>query len=190
MYTIRQLRINIEQIKTKSGIYVWSFSPNINYQTKDLFIKSLNRITGIKTKLPRIGNVWTTKVKLISNSFRDGDKYFSEHSIKNSQIMILSEELQFRKYFAKTIKTGCEITIPLYIGKANNLRERISDHINERNSTLLEDFSICKIREDEVRLRVFEEDENIRFGNKENISLIVEEFLQRLADPGLVRRYG
>lgn len=188
IFKLSSIRVNPELILEKPGIYVWSFSPNISCDSPESFMNSINEFANKRFSLDRSDKVWQHQIILERRPFsNNGGLVLSE--TKLNEVQERASDLSFRMCFSEIISSVCQDTQVLYIGKAKNLRTRLEDHLNERGSRLLSDLKDANITDDELRIRVvYDSSEVLVYPT--DLSSSCEELLQRILNPGFVRRYG
>lgn len=184
VYSIKQLRANLYYLQEESGVYRWIFSPFINCESEMTFIFSLEKIAKMSFRLHKKGKVDTTSVQLGYEAFTN-KKLFSTDSSKFSELTTISGSEELRRIFSENLISLCQKSTLLYVGKADNIRDRLSDHLNGRNSTLLKDLEASGIEEDMIRISI--EYDKVKY---DGMNQILEELIQRIAEPGFVRRKG
>ena len=66
-----------------------------------------------------------------------------------------SSDENFRIETANMISEISSITMPLYIGKADDINERVLCHVYEKNSSLIMDLKLHNIEKEDILLKVF-----------------------------------
>lgn len=189
IYTVSQLRINPKLIPKESGIYIWTFSPNINTENEKSFLRSIEMLTSKEFFLEHSGNISYNKMAIKRVSFPE-KTLFRLSSSKNKTFNQYTENSDFRVLFSNEISRICLNNVILYIGKADNLRTRLTNHIEGNKSNLLEKLSKANFLEDELRIKIIKDEENSLFQEFPGVNLIIEETLQRMVLPGFVERFG
>lgn len=177
------------EISEKSGVYYWVFWPFKDYYLEDenfeIFIEKIKYFSSVNMNLPERTNVgykFSIEVReraldceilgLNSNKSKILIKYLNDSKISRELFLIYLKRIIFSK--------------PFYIGKANNLRNRLQQHFEQRNSDILNHLKEFNINHTDVLIRY----EIIESNLEENINTIFEEIAQRILKPGLTKRPG
>ncbi len=112
---------------------------------------------------------------------------------KQLQLEHLALDAGFRSYVARIIESASILQAPLYVGKAQDLQRRISQHLDP-----MSDLSV-RLREAGIRIDdctlayaiVEDIDASIEsWTNDPNVLLLIEEIITRICRPGFVARPG
>lgn len=189
-YSYSVLRRSIKKIPTCSGVYIWRYWPNIpSLDSNKLigFIADLQKNFPQQMEQLKNSRIDVTVKRTPFGGDEDGRflGITSEEKIKRLTNLLDKDE-STRQAFAHTIEMLISSFPPIYIGKANNLRERLSDHFDNKTELLprlvdggipVDDIYISFIRDN-----LSQEDEEV--------TTSIEEILQRLTNPAHTKRYG
>lgn len=191
--TFSELLRTPEIIQALPGVYCWIYVPEINTENENKFINSLNKICDTKMILDRKGYIGEYKLEIGFGSFKNG-KLFSELSSKHNDLAAISKDPDLRESLKLLIQNASIFTNILYVGKADNMRDRISDHLSGKGSTLLEDCRKNGIESFSLRVNIFYDNissvDTLIKAKEKNLFNIAEEIVQRISIPGFVRRKG
>jgi hypothetical protein len=177
------------EIPTKSGIYSWVFWP-----FKESHIKEVNFSILINTiKYFSAVNINYSETSSTGYKFEVSVK---EKGFENNFIgLSLKKEEQLKNYlkasednrnnFLEYLKLVC-ISRPFYVGKADNLNQRLRQHFEGVNSDILRFLRDQKINFNDVLICF----ELIDMQFDDSINNVYEEITQRIIKPGLTKRPG
>lgn len=169
----------------KSGIYYWVYWPKFDENTisandlidrlKDFTTKNIGYSESFKGKYKFEGNIHEQK-------FRDNGNLFGLPNKKNDSLKSYLSNRNGIIEFSRLFKELC-FARPVYIGKANNLPSRLSQHFNYKSEVVknLEDLGI-KHTQIWVGYRI------INDGAGSNMNVIFEEIFSRALKPGLTKK--
>ena len=187
-YTLDNLQTSdlSKKIPQKEGIYSWVVWQKFN--PKSITINDLKKIlqkyTTIDLNLSENFESYKFLVRVRENTFKNCDTFFGLKKSREKKLLKFLENESNRILFSNFLKE-IYFSRPFYIGKAINLKSRLKKHLND-NSKILE-----LIRDSDILFN------NIWVGYKETyttndseISLILEEIMQRVLKPGLTEKPG
>lgn len=106
---------------------------------------------------------------------------------KLSQLKELSKSTEFRSYVAKVVATSSMLQAPMYVGKADNLQSRITQHLDP-SSDLATRLREAGIVLDQAILVYSVIDESAHLSD--SVLFLIEEVISRICRPGFVQRIG
>lgn len=93
-----------------------------------------------------------------------------------------------RQVLAYTLESLLASAPPLYVGKADNIRSRLSDHFDEQSSSLLSSIKAAGIDLDDVFVSFLSDP--VSDAISDQLTTAFEEVVQRIANPPLTKRFG
>ncbi len=189
-HCLRKLMRGKNKIPDYAGIYVWRYWPDIPSLDSDNlkeFIKEL------QDKFPQhLENIKNSRVDISVKRTPFGSKndgrllgIKSEDKI-NKILKTLDGDKENRQVFAHTLEILISSFPPIYIGKADNLQKRLTDHFEYRTD-VLRNIEDADISIENVYISFIKDD--LSNPNME-VSTGIEEILQRLTNPVFTKRYG
>ena len=182
---------NITNIPKKSGLYYWYYYKNLYRFVEDSsgFWKILEEY--YSKNIPNISSSFHNfKISVTASESFFEDKRreqrlfgLSEKKLELFKDFIL-ENVNNRIYFNNYLKY-IMFQKPFYVGKADNLRSRLNQHINGKTK-LLKLFEENNFEEDSIWIGYIELQDTF----KEEVNSVFEEITQRILKPGLVERPG
>jgi len=185
------LRKNIDDptdgIPTLYGIYSWVYWPDfasttilpaalishlIDYTSKNFYIEE--ELVGL---YKFEGKIWEQGYKLNGNLFGLSDD-------KNIALSTFLTDRANINYFHSFFKELC-FARPFYVGKANNLRQRLSIHFKGAKSHILPEINKKGIPENHIWVGYKEIQYSSGSPLPKNLNTIFEEILSRRVKPGL-----
>lgn len=179
----------IDGIPITSGIYYWIYYPEFDPKTVTLPIleniletftkKTLRYKEGIKGK-------YKFTVEVTEQGFGDNSTLFGLSPSKSKELIaFLSHDRTNIEIFHTFFIEVC-FTRPFYVGKANNLRQRLAKkHFKKIDSEILEEVDKQGIDYTDIWIG-YKELPILPTG--ENINVIFEEILSRTLKPGLTKK--
>ncbi|TKB46332.1 GIY-YIG nuclease family protein [Thalassotalea mangrovi] len=188
--TLEYYRQFVEDIPDKSGVYYWVYWPfrdtDADSDDIDLLLEHIRIFTITNLNLAEASNTGY-KFNVIVQEIRfSGDEIFGLNNSKKTKLLaFLKESKRNRDYFLQFLKK-ISFSRPFYIGKADNLKQRLSQHFQRRNSEILVQLENQNIRGSDVLIGY----EIIENDYDQNVNVILEEIAQRIIKPGLTKRPG
>jgi hypothetical protein len=177
------------EIPTKSGVYYWVFWPFKDYYIEDdnfdLFVETIKYFSSINLNLPEFAETGYKFSVEIRERGLDSEILGLSNNKSTVLISHLKESRINRESFLNYLKSII-FAKPFYIGKANNLRTRLQQHFEQRNSEILSHLKELDIKHTDVLIGY----EVIESNLEDNINTIFEEIAQRILKPGLTKRPG
>lgn len=177
------------EIPSKSGIYSWVFWPFKEYHVKaanfNNLVEKIEYFSAININYSESTSTgYKFEVSIKEQGF--GNKFLG---LSYKKELILKSYLEYseenRKDFLEFLKL-VSISRPFYVGKADNLNQRLRQHFDGTNSDILSFLREQKINFNDI-LICFEILDKQFEGS---INSIYEEITQRIIKPGLTKRPG
>ncbi len=171
----------VKRVPTASGVY--SFFRKIKLNREDdsgEFVKEVLAYVDQPAARPH-----STKCGPLHNISLESASTLSEKKL--TQLHDLSSNAEFRAYLARVLSAASMLQSPMYVGKADDLQSRISQHLDP-SSELATRLRQAGIVFDEAILvyTVIEESEQ----RSDSVLFLVEEIVSRICRPGFVLRIG
>ena len=180
-----------DEIPNDPGNYYWVYSPwKKKSDDYEVLVKRIQKFSSVVLSFEEIFKSQKTLIKVNEISFNDynesnflglGDK------AKNSLNNFLLKSPKNRAYFCNFMH---ELALyrPFYIGKADDLKRRIKQHIGGHGSSpIMERIRKSEIPFDEIYIGY---EEMPLFDNSADILNVFEELTQRLLRPQLTKKFG
>lgn len=184
------LRRSVNKIPTFSGVYIWRYWPDIPSLESEGLIDFLSKLQkNFPQQLEELKNsrVDVTIKRTPFGTGEDGRFLGISNEKKINNILgLLNEDSNKRQAFAHTLEVLISSFPPIYIGKADNLRSRLSDHF-EGKSDVLPRIQSAEIPVNDIYISFIKDELTVE--DKE-ITTSLEEILQRLTNPAYTKRYG
>lgn len=179
------------KIPSCSGIYIWRYWPTVRGLEFDDLISLFEKV---QKEFPRQSELLRNsriEAKILRTPFGSDsqDRVMGKNQGHDKILNLLSsikESRENRVAIANLIECLLAQAAPIYIGKADNLKNRLVQHFEgktdfsqrlRKTSISVEDIYISYIK-DEISIL------------DESITTTLEEILQRVTNPPLVSRYG
>ena len=176
-------------IPSKPGVYSWSFWPfrefHVNDSNFDELVRIVKKFGEINLNQPENANTgYKFSVSVVEQGLNNNMLGLSE---KKFELLIryLQRSENNRKYFLDFFKKII-LNKPFYVGKADNLNERLRQHFNRNNSDLLNQLENRKINFSDILINFEVIEEHL----ESNINSVFEEITQRILKPALTKRPG
>tara|TARA_R110002072_G_scaffold211501_5_gene369091 strand:- start:849 stop:1481 length:633 start_codon:yes stop_codon:yes gene_type:complete len=188
MYSV--LRRSTNKIPAKSGIYVWRYWPTIPSLEADKLLDVVERLQQYYPS--QIDFLMNSRVEITIERTPFGKPNEENFlGIKNRKKIenikqLLDKNEKVRQVFAHTLEMLVSSSPPIYVGKADNLRNRLCDHFDNKTE-LLGKIENADLPKDDIYIsyildELTEEDCEV--------TTSIEEILQRLTNPTYTKRYG
>jgi hypothetical protein len=177
------------EIPARPGIYSWVFWPFKEFHTKKENYSQLLQIIEYFSVVNMNYSENSSKGFKFEVSIKEkgfGNSFLGLSQVKEAVLKgYLERAEENRKDFIEFLKL-VSISRPFYVGKADNLNQRLRQHFDGINSDILSFLREQKINYNDV-LICFEVLEK-QFD--ESINSVYEEITQRITKPGLTKRPG
>ncbi len=193
-YPISKLMRGRQKIPDVPGIYIWRYWPALADIDRAAFLNTLNKWKHTQPQFEEhLGNsrvaVSVRRTPFGNSNDKTAVLGFSETNPKAVALTkAVEEDADTRQVLAYTLETLLASAPPLYVGKADNLRSRLSDHFDEQSSTLLSSIKGARIELDDIYISFIADP--ISKTLPESITTAFEEIIQRITNPPLTKRYG
>jgi len=181
-----------DRIPSCPGIYIWRFWPSFPDMSEEGFVESL---MSWAAKIPSFSDLVSNsrvQVQIVRTPL--GSPFDSESflglNFKSTKVQNFLEVIRESSEKRGELKDILECMIasfpPLYIGKADNLKNRLSDHFN-RKTPVLSRIESSNVSLNDIYISFIADtvsDPEI------SITTMIEEILQRITNPPLTKRYG
>ncbi len=192
--TLKYIQYDSSIIPCTEGIYKWIYWPNLEnfIINKDEYWKMLCLFS--TKRLAEFSNFsdYKFEITVIESSFqRLNYKSIEPFGLSTNKSECLKSYIhcnENRREFNDFLKSVV-FSRPFYVGKANNLQNRIKDHSNG-NSKILKYIRDQEISNEEIWVGTYELNNLSHSTESENINDVFEEILQRIVKPGLSQRAG
>ncbi len=192
--TLKYIQYDSSIIPCTEGIYKWIYWPNLEnfIINKDEYWKMLCLFS--TKRLAEFSNFsdYKFEVTVIESSFqRLNYKSIEPFGLSINKSECLKNYIhcdENRREFNDFLKSVV-FSRPFYVGKANNLQNRIKDHSNG-NSKILKYIRDQEISNEEIWVGTYELNNLSHSIESENINDVFEEILQKIVKPGLSQRPG
>lgn len=175
------------ELPSESGVYYWVYWPHIDASLitpLDFEKKILQFCKNQLTYSEKFNGHYKFTGEISEQWFKNNGNLFGLSDRKNSQLKTFLSDRDNRIGFSKIIQELC-FGRPFYIGKANNLRRRLTSHFRRHgNSTIMEYIDSKDISYSEIWVGV----KLVNTSISENMNTIVEEIFSRVFKPGLTRK--
>lgn len=184
----------VKKIPALSGIYIWRYWPSLPSLDRKSMVDVLH---DLQNNFPRsyecVNNsrINVTVEKTPFGNINDNRDLFGFSRSSNKEktmLKILDRDDDTKLAFAHTLEILIALSPPLYIGKAANLQLRLEQHFDYKTN-LLNDINKSGIQLKDVYIS-FIVDEDAKSEEDEDLSVCIEEILQRITNPPLTKRYG
>jgi hypothetical protein len=192
--TLKYIQYDSSIIPYTEGIYKWVYWPNIEnfIHNEDEYWKMLCLFS--TKRLAEFSNFsdYKFEITVIESSFqRLNYKNIEPFGLSINKSECLKSYIRCdenRRKFNDFLKSVV-FSRPFYVGKANNLQNRIKDHSNG-NSKILKYIRDQEISNEEIWVGTYELNNLSHSTESENINDVFEEILQKIVKPGLSQRPG
>jgi len=158
--------------------------PAIEYITDpDEILKSLSKYH--KSQIISKDHLESARFVIDVRTAKSTDQTFGLSAQKWESVKRMLSEASSRSEFCDIFKMACFLR-PFYIGKANDLRIRLCDHFERRNSSLLSDLDGLQVPREAIWIGTKAVDESLELRDVP----VLEEIMQRICNPPLVKRFG
>jgi hypothetical protein len=188
--TLEYYRQFPEDIVSKGGVYYWVYWPfrhnDIDIENIDKLKENINKFSNTNINLPenaKTGYKFSVTVQEIR--FGEGCFFGLSGKKQDDLICFLEQSVANRQQFLTYLKKVA-FSRPFYIGKADNLNERLVKHFKGQSSDILKYLAEYVIQDKDVLIG-YEIADNI---GDLKINVILEEIAQRILKPGLTKRPG
>jgi len=180
------------RLEDKPAIYAWYRSLRFSdvVADKERFVKRIEEYLNSKLSDQFIGKLGY----LYELSVQESPGNLSKKKIQ--LLFELSEDYQAREIIAHILDSVTFLQAPLYVGKAINLKERISEHVNGISNLInrLDNANIslqkCVLRYKYIGLDELEYLNSKTKDSTDSIIILIEDLLTRMSPAGFVRRPG
>ena len=184
-YLKHHLNDEFDSLSHRNGIYYWVYWPKFDQNKigqKDLVNliiefseKKLTYSEPIKGKYKFEGNI-------VEQGFKNNGNLFGLASKKSKVLKNYLQDSDNIKEFASFFKELC-FARPFYIGKANDLKDRLKSHFNYQ-SGVLDQIDKAKINHSQIWVgyKLIEDKTN------SGLNVIFEEIFSRTLKPGLTKK--
>ncbi|MCF6203447.1 MAG: hypothetical protein L3J59_07220 [Methylococcaceae bacterium] len=185
-----RLRRSKNKIPDKAGVYIWRYWPNMNSHSADDILELINKLqNNFPSQEENLSNSRLTVTvertpfgKKYGNKFLGIDNKNKVDSFKR----IIKKNEEARLSLIHTLEVLVASSPPIYIGKANNLRKRLSEHFDSETN-LLSNIYNAGISLDDIYISYIIDDIS---SDVDAVTTTIEEILQRLTNPPYTKRYG
>lgn len=192
--TLKYIQYDSSIIPCTEGIYKWIYWPNLEdfILNEDKYWQVLCLFS--TKRLAEFSNFsdYKFEVTVIESSFqRLNYKSIEPFGLSINKSECLKNYIhcdENRREFNDFLKSVV-FSRPFYVGKANNLQNRIKDHSNG-NSKILKYIRDQEISNEEIWVGTYELNNLSHSTESENINDVFEEILQKIVKPGLSQRPG
>ena len=182
-----------KMIPETPGIYIWRFWPTLADLEKDEFLRLWDRWRESQPQFEeRVGNS-RVEVRIRRTPFGaagEGQDIFG-FDFDNPKVARLRRAVESdadaRQALAYTMECLLSAAPPLYVGKADNLQARLSNHFDGASSSLMQSLHHAGISNDDVYISYVSDPVS---SAEESITTALEEIIQRITNPPLTKRYG
>lgn len=193
-YCLPNLMRAPSKIPAKPGVYIWRYWPSLKDLTKDEFIQMFQEWQERQPQFFETVANSRISVSVIRTPFGGGGASdtllgFNPNSEKAKALLAqLSNDESARQLLAYTLECIFSAAPPLYIGKADDLRARLTSHFEMHSSKLLTMIEEARIPSSDVYISYFL-DPSVS-SDTQSITTTLEEIVQRIANPPFTKRYG
>lgn len=179
------------QLDQRPAVYSWYRSLELNEykNSKEAMLEKISSLLNERTSDEYVGKIgYLYKATIVEQSPRLS-------RTKQSLLDEIASSFDGRDYLARFFERATYMQAPLYIGKANKLRDRVNDHLNNKTQ-LVSRLKIAGIEIDNcvLRYRYTDADEqlitDLYQSRGEEVTLLLEELLTKLGPAKFVRRPG
>ena len=188
MFTI--LRRSRDKIPDKPGVYIWRYWPNMHSHSAE---KILELIDKLQNNFPSQREILeNSRVSVIVERTPFGKKDDGKFLGLNNKAKIdsfkaiIEKSEESRLSLIHTLEVLVASSPPIYIGKANDLRGRLSEHFNYETD-LLNNIDDAGIDLQDIYISYLIDDIS---SEADAVTTTIEEILQRLTNPAYTKRYG
>lgn len=183
-----------EKIPSVAGLYIWRYWPSLANVDKETFFKMWERWKNTQPQFEEEVNNSRIKVSVRRTPFGISNKQtdifgFDRESTKAANLArAIDSDAGTRQMLAYTMESLVSAIPPLYIGKADNLRARLSDHFNEQSSSVIQSIRDSGISHDDIYISFIIDPVTQATGSA--VTTALEEIIQRMTNPPLTKRFG
>ena len=176
-------------IPSASGIYYWVYYPEFdpNAITDSDLLKLLGEYSAKSLKhTEELKGTYKYVAEIKEQGFRDSGHLFGLSPSKSRLLtdflsLNVSNKMLFNRFFVEVC-----FSRPFYVGKANDLRDRLANnHFKRRSSTILQSIDDEKIGYSDIWVGT---KEIPTLSTGEHLNNIFEEILSRTVKPGLTKK--
>lgn len=185
-----KLRRSRNKIPEQPGIYIWRYWPNFRDLDSESLIEALAEM---QSRYPQqTENLFNSRIQIDIKKTPFGLKNSNDIlGVKNQNkiemfLKAIKAEEDVRQVLVHVLEILLSFSPPLYIGKADNLRNRLGDHFDNK-TPLLGQLDKSDIPHDEIFISYVIDD--LTMADTE-LTTNFEEILQRITNPPFVKRYG
>lgn len=193
-YPLSSLMRGRKKIPESPGLYIWRYWPSLADVDKTTFLKMWKRWRDTQPQFEEVLNSSRIAVTVrrtpfgVVSSQTDIFGFKEDSSKAKNLINAIESDAEVRQMLAYTLESLVSAIPPLYIGKADNLQSRLSDHFDEQSSTLMHSIRQSGIITEDVYISFIADP--ISSNVDESITTALEEIVQRMTNPPLTKRYG
>lgn len=186
---LRTLKLNPARIPEYSGIYIWRYWPTFPDATLGGVLAALERWRSASPGFEEVVRNSRIRVKVLRAPLGvdepGGETLLGMEAGKSEDLRACLEASEAnRKAFLQAAECLIALAPPLYVGKADNLRARLTQHFAE--GPVVQELEKAGLSDKDVYVSFVRDPSATDFG----LNVILEEVLQRLTNPPLVKRYG
>lgn len=193
-YPLEHLMRAPGRIPSKSGVYIWRYWPTLRDLSEDGFNQMLAEWQKNQPQFEETVANNRIRVSVVRTPFGGGKPgqsilgFDASNEKAKGLLAQFTNNLGGRQILAYTLECIFSATPPLYIGKAEDLRARLTDHFERRSSHVLKDIDNSKIPYSDIYISYFLDPSES--SADQPITTALEEIIQRITNPPFTNRYG
>lgn len=193
-YRLKHLMRAKGQIPTHPGVYIWRYWPSMpDVDEADSFVDTIEKwgadipSFSEETENARL-SVSITRKPLGNVCKVESFLGIKRNSSKGKKILkIVNESKSAREQLASILECVIANFQPLYVGKADNLQDRLIEHF-DRKTPVLDRIKEANVPVDDIYISFIED--TVAVTGKDSITDTIEYILQNITNPPLTKRYG
>ena len=177
-----------ERIPEACGIYIWRYWPTFDELPETGIRDALRAWQEAQPTIDEVIRSSRTEVTLSRRPLGSPTHGLFGLGPEKEQLLLDTLESSHVARDALLAMLQCVVALapPLYVGKADNLRTRLRQHLDPR-SGIRESLRESNIPERDVYVSMIAEGFQ---STADGVNVIIEEIVQRLTNPPLTRRFG
>ena len=183
--------VTTSSIPNYSGVYIWRYWPKPDSYTKEGILNFFTKLCAEYPIFEENLNNQRIEVRVKKTHFG-----FNKNSIfeslglsqtkKNTFLKLLENNPADLKSFADLIDLLIFSLPPLYIGKADNIQVRLTQHF-DRKTPVLSRIDLAKIKHSDIYISFIKDSIS---GASSEATTLMENVLQNITRPPLTKRHG
>ncbi|WED22813.1 hypothetical protein L3Q72_05320 [Vibrio sp. JC009] len=189
--SLRNLTVTLDKLPDYSGVYIWRYWPQPKSYSREDLIEYLTKITKeypvLEKEIVKYNDTMIYKRYALGSDYNSPFKSLNLTPNKINKLEALLDDEDAISSISNVFEMMVSMLPPLYIGKASNLSDRISQHVNRKSSKLLEKIDQANINYGDIYISFIKDE--LSYPDKD-MSDLMEIIIQRVTNPVFTDRQG